>query len=697
MQRPNIFQKPAAPRGPATPSPVPELVMAQVRQARAMQEAGRIDEAAAVYRAVLKAYPSQVDCLHYLGVCEQQRGHLDEAVGWLERAVASDPSQAAVHANLAAALLARGQAAEALARADRGLALDPAMAGAQVHRAGALQLLGRVHEALEAIDRAIALRPAQPRYRFRRAALLAAAGRLEEAREAFEAIVAARPREAAPLENLAAHLAFMGRDEEARAVLARAIALEPDVASHRLRHAVTWLPLVRDDDDGLVEARERFARETAALRPLVDARALRGGAEAVGDAQPYYLAYQDLDNRGLLADYGALCAALMAQWEAGTPSASATPPDRAVDASRRLRVGIVSAQVRTHPVWNAITRGWVHELDRTRFEVHVFHLGPRADAETALARRRAEAFHDGPHDLAGWVAAIRAAAPDVLLYPEIGMDAMTARLAALRLAPVQAASWGHPQTTGLPTIDAYLSADAMEPADAEAHYAERLVRLPGLGACVEPAVLADEAVDLADFGVPAGAPVYVCPGTPYKYTPRHDALFVALAQALPDACLLLFRHERAPTLSDRHVARLRAAFGRAGLDLERHLRVVPWQSPARFRSLLAQATGFLDTVGFSGFNTVLEAVAAGLPVVTQRGRFLRGRLGSAVLAQLGLHELVVDAGDDAGYVTRAVRLAREPAWRAGVAARIAGGRDGLYRDAASIRALEDWITASVRG
>ena len=66
------------------------------------------------------------------------------------------------------------------------------------------------------------------------------------------------------------------------------------------------------------------------------------------------------------------------------------------------------------------------------------------------------------------------------------MDATTAKLAALRLAPVQAASWGHPETSGLPTIDYYLSAQALEPADAQENYTEKLVALPNLGCWLVP-------------------------------------------------------------------------------------------------------------------------------------------------------------------------------------------------------------------
>jgi predicted O-linked N-acetylglucosamine transferase (SPINDLY family) len=79
------------------------------------------------------------------------------------------------------------------------------------------------------------------------------------------------------------------------------------------------------------------------------------------------------------------------------------------------------------------------------------------DGETAWAERRVFTFHHGSRDWSEWAKVISDARLDVLLYPEIGMDATTVRLACLRLARVQLASWGHPITTGLPTLDGYLS------------------------------------------------------------------------------------------------------------------------------------------------------------------------------------------------------------------------------------------------
>src|SRR5207344_3135603 len=126
-----------------------------------------------------------------------------------------------------------------------------------------------------------------------------------------------------------------------------------------------------------------------------------------------------------------------------------------------------------------------------------FYLRSSEDDETRFARSRAAGFESGARDLRPWVESILRQELDVLIYPEVGMDEMTLKLAALRLAPTQVAAWGHPETTGLPTIDHYLSAADFEPADAQSHYSERLVALPHLGCYYSAKAVASAEPDLA--------------------------------------------------------------------------------------------------------------------------------------------------------------------------------------------------------
>ncbi len=222
------------------------------------------------------------------------------------------------------------------------------------------------------------------------------------------------------------------------ACYAEAIALQPDLVEARWAHTMSRLPLVYGPGEFPSAARADFAQGLRELSEWFDANPSADGSRAVGSQQPFALAYQDEDNRALLSQYGDLCARLMRDWW----ERQALAPTRPASHGGAIRVGICSAHVRNHSVWNALVKGWLRHIDRGRFSLHVFHTGAARDAETEYARSRAAHFEQGRHGLRGWVNAILGQHVDVLIYPEIGMDQMTAKLASLRLAPVQAANSG---------------------------------------------------------------------------------------------------------------------------------------------------------------------------------------------------------------------------------------------------------------
>jgi len=237
----------------------------------------------------------------------------------------------------------------------------------------------------------------------------------------------------------------------------------------------------------------------------------------------------------------------------------------------------------------------------------------------------------------------------------------------------------------LPTIDAYLSAESFEPSDGDEHYTERLVRLPNWGVHCRPYGVEPAPFDREAWGLSAEGPLLICPGVPYKYRPQDDRMLVDIARGLGRCTFVFFRHDVA-ALSQRLQGRIGAAFAAAGLDPARFIRWLPWQPRAAFFGLLRQADVYLDTVGFSGFNTMMQAVECHLPCVTLDGRFLRGRLGSGILRRLDLAPLV--ATDRAGYVARAVRLAGDASHRAAIREQLRHKAARGYGDTGAIRALE---------
>ncbi|HZR67563.1 MAG TPA: tetratricopeptide repeat protein, partial [Burkholderiales bacterium] len=478
---------------------------------------GRADEALALAERAHRADPRSAKANATLASALQAAGRVEEALAGYERALALDPRQPETLFNRGTALDAIGRPAEALASYDAALALRPEFAEALANRGNALQALGRIDAAIASYDRALALRPALLEALNNRGTALQAAGCLAEAIASYENALAIRPDLPNVLNNLgtayqamerhtdavAAYdralaadpvnvdalanrghaLHLVGRHEEAMASVEKAVSVAPENVAARWSLTIIQIPAICDSEADAQRARGAFVSRLAELDGWLDARRAAGAVDCVGDQHPFLLAYQDLNARDLMRGYGALCARVMADWQArqslpvpGTGRVRAGP----------IRVGIASRFFYDQSVWTAIVKGWARNLDASRFKLHFFHLGPAHDRETDYARSRAARFEQGKRGLRQWAEAILAEQLDVLIYPEIGMDPVTMKLASTRLAPVQMTTWGHPLTSGLPTLDYFLSADEMEPASAQDHYTERLVRLPGLGCSYSP-------------------------------------------------------------------------------------------------------------------------------------------------------------------------------------------------------------------
>jgi CRISPR-associated protein Csy1 len=272
---------------------------------------------------------------------------------------------------------------------------------------------------------------------------------------------------------------------------------------------------------------------------------------------------------------------------------------------------------------------------------------------------------------------------DVLVYPELGMHADTFALAALRLAPVQVAGWGHPTTSGHASIDAYLSCASMEPPQAQEAYRERLVPLPGLGTrYARPATTSGKSRE--ELGLPGSGTLYLCPQSLFKIHPDNDVLFAGVLAGDPQGRLVFFGHREGPVV-EAFRGRLFANLVAAGIDGAARTVFLDYVTHEDFLRVNQLCDVMLDTVHWSGGNTSLDAIASGLPLVTLPGTLMRGRQSAAMLRQLGLDELVAKDRDD--YVRLAVELGKDAGRRRAIRATLGERAGGLFDDRAPTEAF----------
>ena len=631
-------------------------------------------------------------------------GRHGDAVPLLKRAHQLDPSYYGACNLLGACLLALGDASSAARVFESATGLHPDDAGAWANLSAALQANGEDQRALECANRAAALRPTAPPAVDALAEQPLQRERTAEATENQPRGVSLGAPTVDMILSYANALLANGLNDAAVEQLRRALTLEENNLTVRWALAMAHLKIIYESESDVTASRHAFGKSLDEIKSWYERTpGIEAPYKTVGTVQPFLLAYQNYNNRDLLKRYGALCATFMASLPSRASGAARAGEIR--DASpgvRKLRLGIVSAHVREHSVWTAVTKGWLQNLDRNMFEILVFHLSSTVDGETESVVGSVDHFDNGTKDLAGWVEAIIARELDIALYPEIGSDPLTAKLASLRLAPTQAVTWGHPETSGLPTIDLYISARAFEPEDAaESNYSEKLVMLPGLGVYVEPLQLPDMDPDLKSLKLPTGQPLLLCPGQPFKYAPQYDHVWVQIAKGLQkrsffyksSAGRLVFFRSHSETWDRVLEKRLRAAFARDGIDFDAHVTIVPFLDHARFFGLMRKSTLMLDTLGFSGFNTALQGIECGLPVLAFEGNYLRGRLASGILRELELPELV--ATDTSEFVEKAVELAKDPENVRVLRGKIIERRAKLFRDVSPVRALERCFLGTV--
>ncbi len=643
------------------------------------------------FRRALAIDPGAAATYTNFGNCRKRDGDPSGAVEFYVRALRADASIPGVHYNLANVLYEAGlmKSAEYFYQC----ALQSAPNAAEIHYnlGNVLYAVCRTAEALAAYRTAVSLQWDFAEAYNNIGNILHDQNRLEEAASYFKKALCLKPALINAHHNLGSLLLARNRPDEAHTRFRRSTLLAPSDLSAHFLMCLSRLPIVYTNEEEINRRRQAYAGDLERLRTVIDDAVNSGGAPLDGGTnaganQPFFLPYQGRDDRPLQETYGLLAArvATRAFPRYGMPSAI----------GERVRVGIVSGFFHSHTVWHLLISGWLSQLDRDRFEIIGYHTGGLSDAATASAERSCAWYVHRRMTPRQWADRIHADAPHVLLYPEIGIDPMAAQLAAIRLAPVQCSSWGHPNTSGLPTVDVFLSSEMMEPSNGCMHYSEKLELLPNLSTYYEPPDWTAARTSRAEFGLRDDVPVFWSGQALYKYLPQYDSVFPRIAREVGDCQFVFIGFGRCEDVTALFRRRLGRAFSDYGLDASAYCVFLPSLPQARFLAAIGVCDVILDTIGWSGGRSTLEALAHDLPVVTLPGAFMRGRHGDAILRRIGVTETI--AGSVDGYVALAAELARNPDLRRGIGERMRHGKPRIYRDCDYIAALSAFLDRAAR-
>ncbi|MGH8041313.1 MAG: tetratricopeptide repeat protein [Rudaea sp.] len=647
----------------------------------ALRQCDKHAEAIAAFRAALTARVGYVEAMFNLGIAFEAAGDPGQADRSYRQVLQLRVNHADAATNLGNLLRRHGRLGEALPFAELAWRVAPDRAQTHGNLALLLSDLGRQNDAIRCAHAAITREPGQALWW----KTLGVAQRLQHDIDAaiptLRKAVGLDSDDTAIALELALALNEGGETDAARALLVATT--PPPGYGERVRwlRALT-LPAIYRDDAEIESARARFASGLDELHAALklDSAARTGEAiHAAVSVAPFHLHYQPRDNTALQCRFGDLVARVMT---AAAPALVAPCDWPLRTHGGRVRVGIVSSHLMQHTVSRYFTR-LIEGLDRERFDVYIWHAGSEDDSTKRIATSVSE-FIKTREDALTLAHRVRQSQLDVLVYPEIGMDPRHQVLAALRLAPVQCALYGHPATSGSANIDYFLSGAQLEPDNADSHYRENLVRLPGLG--TQP-LLPPAPGNGAWFDAhAAGVPLLLCLQNFIKLVPRYD---VTLARIAAETGARIGFFTRNPPLMRVFRARIDAVFTARGLDPSKHLVFLPVLTHADYLAGIAHAPLVLDSPWFSGGGTSVDAFSVGTPVLAWEGAMARGRQTSAMLRIMGIEDLV--ATDEDNYIAKAVQLIGDDAQRTALRERILGARPLLFDDTSAVGAFVDFI------
>lgn len=659
----------------------------QYNLAKSLADSGLLAESIAHHKKAVELAPQNPDGWMNYGKALSTLAQHDAALHCFDRVVAINPNYSEAYLNKGLVYKALKHYSGAITSFDQAIKLTPESYLAWINKGNILYQFKYLEEALDSFNKAINLKPNFIEGYINRSAILCELKRFDEALVVCEKAISLESDNALNHFNRGIILKELGQLIDAKKSFDEALVLSSDYANVRWAIPFLNIPSIFTGLENIQVLRDAFLEELEKVDQWFTSDKLDDAYGVVGFTQPFHLAYQELNNRELLSKYGILCNRIMTHWQNAHNLLTIKNKN-----NEKIKIGIVSDHIRNHSVWHAIIKGWLQNLDLNKFEIHIFHLGNIVDEQTEIAESIATSFTGMQDSLLGWGKVILEKNIDALIYPEIGMHQLTTQLANLRLAPTQIASWGHPETSGIPTMDYYLSAQLFESDNSSSAYTENLIKLPNLGCTYTRLPIISSELNLLKWGVETAEPILLCPGSPFKYMPQYDWVLVEIVKRLGKCKLIFFNQQESWTKILR--GRLEKVFHDASLTMDDYVVFIPWLNSEEFYGLMERATIYLDTIGFSGFNTAMQAIDCALPIVSKEGKFMRGRLCTGILRRMGIPELIANTNEE--YIRLVVQLAKDADYRHQICKKIVEKRNILYGDTEPVRALESFLLETCR-
>ena len=486
---------------------VPENAEILFHLGKALEESEQIPAAMHTYRDVLKKHPNHPGAAFHLGSLVGSLGDLEYAYEIFQSLYQSDPTNTASLYGMGSIRVQQKKIGSAVGYFESLVVLEPDHLQSRLHLLDLYSRQMRDKEVEKHVDEALEFHPENAilwNYRGH------VQNRKQQAKKALKSFLRAVELDKTYFQsysNLASIYQGMGQFQDAKEALEKAYELHPQ-PEYRLALA-SLLPPIPASLEAIEDVRSSFIQKIEDMHT----DEVRIDTSIKLTPGTFYLAYQGFNDRPIIERMAELyqCKNTLS-WNQQEPT---------VERDGRIRIGFISSLFYNHTI-GSLMKGIIKNFDREKY--HVITISPTKykDEVAQEIRENSDEYVFLGIDLQRANQVLQSLELDVLFYADIGMDPFIFSLATTRHAPVQCVTWGHPITTGLKTIDYFISSKLIEPEDAEEHYSEELVQLDALPSYYIRPTLPEKIKSRAAFGLSDDEHVYACPQTLFKIHPEFD-------------------------------------------------------------------------------------------------------------------------------------------------------------------------------
>jgi protein O-GlcNAc transferase len=280
---------------------------------------------------------------------------------------------------------------------------------------------------------------------------------------------------------------------------------------------------------------------------------------------------------------------------------------------------------------------------------------------------------------------------DVIVYCELGMRMRPYWLSYSRLAPVQITTWGHSETSGIDTIDYFISSKLFEHEKAQNHYSEQLIMMNSLSTYYYPPsqilVVNYNYKSRKELGLYTNARIYSCIQSSFKISKQFEMILYHILEKDKEGIILMSYYK---PFCKSQMDRIYETFGE---EKFRRLRFYPGLDINTYLNMVKVSDVLLDPYPFGGCNTSLEAFDYNVPVVTLPTRFLNGRFTFGLYKKMGFIDMIATTADN--YVKIALKCANDKEWRESIVNKIKDNKFAIFMEDESVAEWDKFLEDKV--